>query len=219
MNLDELTHSISNQPDHTSVSLSEPEVQVDLTRLNRLTRLLILRVRRSQPEAPRPGRARRLLARDRCPGRRRRRHAALEEPRRRPDRRRRRRVGSEGAHEGGVRVQRQAAHDHPLRVVRGSLGGAALPLVRVLVPAQRLRAEELAQAEVAGEHLVRGRLGGGPGPGPGPGLGVRGAARGVRGRRRRRRFARAQRQVQPRRAVAVLLPGESLLCCAGLAHY
>ena len=158
----------------------------------------------SQSEAPRPRRARRILAGDRPPG-----HAALEEPRRRPDRRRlldrrRGRVDPEGVHERGVRLQRQP-HDHPLRVV-GALGGAALPLVRVLVAAQRLRAEELAQAEVAGEHLVRrrrGRLGGGGG-GLGPG-----------GARRRccrfRRLARAQREVQPRRAVVVLLAGKLLL--------
>jgi len=153
----------------------------------------------SQSEAPRPRRARRLLVGDRPPG-----LAVLEEPRRRPDRRRRGRVDPEGVHERGVRLQRQP-HDHPLRMV-GALGGAALPLVRVLVAAQRLRAEELAQAEVAGEHLVRrrrGRLGGGGG-GLGPG-----------GARRRccrfRRLARAQREVQPRRAVVVLLAGKLLL--------
>lgn len=108
----------------------------------------------SQPEAPRPRRARRLLAGDRPPC-----HAVLEEPRRRPDWRRRLldrgrgRVDPEGVHERGVRLQRQP-DDHPLRVV-GALGGAALPLVRVLVPAQRLRAEELALAVVAREHARR----------------------------------------------------------------
>ncbi|CAO1939535.1 unnamed protein product [Urochloa humidicola] len=107
----------------------------------------------SQPEAPRPRRARRLLAGDRAPG-----HAVLEESRRRLVRahrlldRRRGRVDPEGVHERGVRLQWQP-DDHPLRVV-GALGGAALPLVRVLVAAQRLRAEELAQAEVGSGGAV-----------------------------------------------------------------
>ncbi|OQU79435.1 hypothetical protein SORBI_3008G143901 [Sorghum bicolor] len=200
----------ANQPPYQN---SQPEVQVDLTLLRRL--LMLRRVLCSQSEAPRPRRTgRHLLAGDRAPGGRRHAAAVLEEPRRRrSDRRRllvdrrRGRVDPERVHERGVRVQRQA-HDHPLRVVR-PLGGAPLPLVRVLVPAQRLRAEELAQAEVAGEHLVRGGAGGGRlvgaglRPGPGPRLG--GAARGCSSRRRvrRGRFARAQREVQPRRAVFV----------------
>ncbi|PUZ67638.1 hypothetical protein GQ55_3G451800 [Panicum hallii var. hallii] len=166
-------------------------------------------------EAPRPRRARRLLAGDRPPG-----HAVLEEPRRRPDRRRllarrlldrrRGRVDPEGVHERGVRLQRQP-DDHPLRVV-GALGGAALPLVRVLVAAQRLRAEELAQAEVAGEHLVRVRRRGRRRRGGGGG-GLR--AGGARRRRCRfRRLARAQLEVQPRRAVVVLLAG----CSSWMVH-
>jgi hypothetical protein len=196
---------------HTSPP-SEPEVQVDLA-LFSLERSFVLRVLRSQPEAPRPRRrtGRLLAGGDRRPpgGRGGGGAAALEEPRRRSGRarrlldRRRGRADPERVHERGVRVQRQA-HDHAVRVV-GALGGAALPLVRVLVPAQRLRAEELAQAEVAREHLVRGggQLGGGlgPGPAPGPGPGLGGAAR---SRVRRGRLARAKREVQPRRAGVVL---------------
>lgn len=62
------------------------------------------------------------------------------------------RVDSQGVHKGGVRLEWQP-HDHPLSKV-GALRGAALPLVGVLVPTQRLRAEELPHAEVTGEHLV-----------------------------------------------------------------
>jgi hypothetical protein len=218
------------------VSVSQPEIQVHLLALLRARRLSL----RPRPEAPGPRRADRLLAelRRRPLGGSRGGDVAVVEPggRARGGGGGRPRRGGEllagvlvdgradpqrGAHQGGVRLERQARHGHPLRVVEvvvpvrrrgrrrggGALGRAALPLVRVLVPAQRLRAEELAHAEVAREHLGR----------RGSGSRVRrrrrgliigrvavvGAAggRGVPVVRRRERGAHGQREVEPRRGV------------------
>jgi hypothetical protein len=214
------------------VSVSQPEIQVHLLALLRARRLSL----RPRPEAPGPRRADRLLAelRRRPLGGSRGGDVAVVEPGGRArggggellagvlvDGRAGRADPQRGAHQGGVRLERQARYGHPLRVVEvvvpvrrrgrrrggGALGRAALPLVRVLVPAQRLRAEELAHAEVAREHLGR----------RGSGSRVRrrrrgliigrvavvGAAggRGVPVVRRRERGAHGQREVEPRRGV------------------
>jgi hypothetical protein len=140
-----------------TVHQSEPENQVYVA--------FLLRRLRPQSEATRPRRAHgRLVAGNRAPSSR-----GVTEPRRRPGRRRSlddgvlldgraARRGDPAQHEGGARLQRQP-RDHPLRVRVVVVGSLALPLVRVLVPAQRLRAEEPARAEVAGERLVVQRRG------------------------------------------------------------